>query len=110
MKILQAFCAMLLALPVLAVTGCDAGYARTGQHTPQQDGKLHTAITEVIQRDAAFRQSDINVLVSRQGQVTLSGTVGSIQDKKRASEIVKQVAGIKIVNNELEVVTPGNTN
>lgn len=106
MKTHGTFCALLLTLPLLALTGCDAGSATAGQNE-QRDGQLQTTINEAIQRDAAFEHSNINVLVSRQGQVTLSGTVASIEDKKRASEIVKQVAGIKIVNNELEVATPG---
>ncbi|WP_213997712.1 BON domain-containing protein [Arsukibacterium sp.] len=110
MKTHHALCALILTLPLLALTGCDAGSATAGQNDRLQDGSLQTTINDAIQRDAAFEHSDINVLVSNQGQVTLSGTVASVQDKKRASEIVKQVAGIKIVNNELEVATSGSAN
>lgn len=109
MKTHQTLCALLLTIPLLAITGCDAGSATAGQHAQKQDSPLYTTITAALQRDAAFEHSDINVMVSEQGQVTLSGTVASTQDKRRASEVAKQVAGIKIINNELKVVTPGGT-
>ncbi|KKO45121.1 hypothetical protein WG68_11845 [Arsukibacterium ikkense] len=108
MKILTTLQALLLTLPLLAVTGCDNKPAAAGQNSQQQDNRLGSAVTEALQRDAVFARSDINVMVSAAGQVTLSGTVASSEDKRRAAEIVQQVAGIKNVNNELDVVSPAN--
>ena len=46
-----------------------------------------------------------NVMVTCQnGKVTLTGAVDSLEDKQRLEDIVEDIPGVVMVNNDLEVV------
>lgn len=105
----QTFCALLLTLPLLAISGCDNMSVPAGQTTQRDDTNLKQTVSEALQRDALFAQSDISV-TSQKGNITLNGTVVSIQNKNRAGEIAKQINGVKAVNNNLEIVTSTSSN
>lgn len=111
----HTLCALLLTLPLLAVTGCDTNpttdnsTSTKSSSIQQDDTRLNTAVSDALQRDTLFAQSDISV-ASQQGQIRLNGTVASMQDKNRAGEIAKKVSGVTGVSNNLEIVTPGTTN
>lgn len=105
----HTLCALLLTLPLLAVTGCDTMSTTDTNSTQQDDTRLNTAVSDALQRDTLFAQSDITV-ASQQGQIRLNGTVASMQDKNRAGEIAQKVSGVSGVSNNLEVVTAAATN
>lgn len=108
----NTFCALLLTLPLLAITGCDNRTPTTSQinQTSQpDDSNLKRAVSEALQRDTLFAQSDIDVVAQR-GQIKLTGKVATLQDKNRAADIVNKVDGVTSVSNNLEIVTPTGTN
>lgn len=112
MTLRHTLCALLLTMPLLAITGCDNMSKPASQSTqPSQidDASLQQAVSNALQRDTLFAHSDIAV-TSQRGQIRLSGTVASMQDKNRATEIAQQVAGVSSVSNSLEIITPTSKN
>lgn len=111
MKRYYTLSSLLIALPLLALTSCDNMSASKSQSTPQSqnttedDTSLNRSISDALQRDTLYANSDITV-ASQGSQVRLSGTVASIQDKNRAGEIANKVQGVTKVSNNLEIVTP----
>lgn len=105
----HTLCALLLTLPLLAISGCDNMSTPASQTSQRDEFNLQQTVSEALQRDALFAQSDISV-TSQKGNITLNGTVDSIQHKNRAGEIAKQVTGVETVNNNLEVVASTSTN
>lgn len=111
MKIHHTFYAMLLTLPLVAVTACDNRASApmqpvqvddTSVNRPVDDRSLNRDVSSALQRDAAFARNRINVAADK-GHITLTGTVESLQDKNRAAEIVKKVTGVIEVHNNLEI-------
>lgn len=105
----HTFCALLLSLPLLTVTGCDNMSETQTQPHLLNDNSVNLAVSEALERETWFSQSNIEV-TSLDGQVTLNGTVASMQDKNRATEVVTKVNGVKDVNNELEIINPADAN
>lgn len=113
MKLRHTICAVLLTLPLFALTACDRNTAsapmngaqdRSGSQTSQfDDSSLNRSVADALLRDAAFSDNSINV-TSDQGHITLNGSVASLQEKNRATEIVKEVMGVTRVQNNLEIV------
>jgi osmotically-inducible protein OsmY len=70
------------------------------------------AITDYVRRklasDQVVKGGGIQVDV-KQGAVTLRGTVQEQRQKDKAAKIAKKVAGVKSVDNELQVVEKGET-
>ncbi|MEH8021998.1 BON domain-containing protein [Rheinheimera metallidurans] len=97
--------AVLLALFLLTLAGCDNMSTQKSVVKPQDDTSLNLTITEALQRDSLFAHSNIAVTSSK-GQVKLNGTTASMEDKNRATDIVKNINGVVGVQNNLQVVTP----
>ncbi|ALS99720.1 BON domain-containing protein [Lacimicrobium alkaliphilum] len=104
----QAFCALLLTLPLIAVTACDNMTETKTQPQKIDDNSLSQAVSEVLERDALSARSNIKV-TSLDGKVSLTGTVASAEDKTHATGLVKKVNGVKTVNNDLEITTPADS-
>lgn len=115
MKRYHRLSSLLVALPLLALTSCDNISAPKSQSTalsqniPQDDTSLNRSVSDALQRDSLYARGNITV-ASQRGQITLSGSVASIQDKNRAAEIANKVEGVTKVSNNLEIVTPDKTN
>lgn len=103
------FYSLLLALPLLVVTGCDNKATPSRQAVTQDNASLQLSVSNALQRDTLFAQRAITV-VAQQGQITLSGIVATLQDKNRAGDIAKNIIGVTSVNNNLDIVTPTGAN
>jgi hyperosmotically inducible periplasmic protein len=98
------FAAALAAVPMSMMTGCavTSGRESVGQYT---DDKTITAkVKTALARDSMVKAHQVNV-TTFQGQVQLSGFVDSQQQKDRATEIVRNMEGVKELHNDLVVAT-----
>ncbi|HXH83672.1 MAG TPA: BON domain-containing protein [Candidatus Tectomicrobia bacterium] len=83
---------------VLAAAGC-------ATMDPREDTRIEA---EVKARLVAERQADLTRLgvVSSNGTVHLSGTVGSAEEREQAAAVARGVRGVKRVVNTVEVGAP----
>lgn len=110
MKLHQTIYAVLLTLPLFTLTACDSKTASAPMNSAQDssqnrqvdDSRLNREVSNALQLDASLNQSNINVDAD-QGHITLNGTVASLQEKNRATEIAKKVSGVIQVHNNLEI-------
>jgi osmotically-inducible protein OsmY len=72
------------------------------------DMRIRKNVTDRLAEDTDLDSSDIEVGVDN-GAVTLSGSVDSLWDKRRAEDIAKSVPGIRGVNNELRASMASQT-
>jgi osmotically-inducible protein OsmY len=68
----------------------------------RSDDRIREDVCECLMQDAHIDASEVDVRVSS-GEVTLTGTVNSKNEKRRAEDAVERVAGIKEVHNELNI-------
>lgn len=92
--------ALLMAL-CIGVIGC-ASHPKKGAEERADDTAITSRIRAKLANDATLHLFRINV-DSRQGIVTLSGTLPSEDRKRRAAEIAAGVAGVRQVENLLRV-------
>lgn len=71
------------------------GYTRS-------DERIREDVCDRLTDDPSLDASGIEVRVGS-GEVTLSGTVGSRMDKRRAEDIAEEVSGVRHVQNDLRV-------
>jgi osmotically-inducible protein OsmY len=72
------------------------------------DKSIRKNITDRLADDTDIDASDIEVGVDK-GAVTLSGSVDSLWDKRRAEDIAKSVNGVRGVNNKLRASMASQT-
>jgi BON domain len=77
------------------------GYTRS-------DDRIREDVNDRLTDDWSLDASDIEVSVSG-GEVTLSGTVNSRMDKRRAEDIAESVSGVRNVQNNLRVRQQGTS-
>jgi hypothetical protein len=68
----------------------------------RSDERIREDVCECLSADDRVDASDIDVTV-RNCEVTLSGTVISREQKRRAEDLIERIAGVKDVNNGLRV-------
>jgi hyperosmotically inducible periplasmic protein len=98
------FAAALAAVPLSMMTGCavTSGRETVGQYT---DDKTITAkVKTALAKDSVVKAHQVNV-TTFQGVVQLSGFVDSQAQKDRATEIVRNMEGVKELHNDLVVAT-----
>jgi hyperosmotically inducible periplasmic protein len=98
------FAAALSALPITMMTGCavTSGRESVGQYT---DDKTITAkVKTALAKDSVVKAHQVNV-TTFQGAVQLSGFVDSQAQKDRATEVVRNIEGVKELHNDLVVAT-----
>lgn len=98
------FAAALAALPISMMTGCavTSGRETVGEYA---DDKAVTAkVKTALARDSIVKAHQVNV-TTFQGNVQLSGFVDSQAQKDRATEIVRNIEGVKELHNDLVVAT-----
>lgn len=66
------------------------------------DGRIRSAIDDMIDRDASLADRDIDVEVTN-GVVTVKGEVQSLAEKARITEIIGAAPGVKDMANAVEV-------
>jgi osmotically-inducible protein OsmY len=72
------------------------------------DERICKDVTDRMVEDTDLDASDIEVGVD-DGAVTLSGSVDSLWDKRRAEDIAKSVYGVRGVNNKLRASMASQT-
>jgi osmotically-inducible protein OsmY len=72
------------------------------------DERICKKVTDRMVDDTDLDASDIEVGVD-DGSVTLSGSVDSLWDKRRAEDIAKSVYGVRGVNNKLRASMASQT-
>jgi len=87
--------------------GDSAGYresyaGRGPKDYKRSDERIREDVSDRLEQDAFVDASDITVNV-RDGEVTLSGTVGTRDQKRAAEDCVEAVSGVREVHNELRV-------
>lgn len=86
---------------VVGLIGCQSISGKTGGETIT-DASISTAVQSKLTADRVSNFTRVDVDTER-GTVNLSGVVQSAEQKARASELARQVNGVKRVNNNLQV-------
>ena len=96
-------------------SGRQSGGNQQGQHKGRgpknyrrSDARISDDVHEALTNDDEVDASEIEVSVS-EGEVTLTGTVHTRVAKRRAEEILDDLAGISHVHNQLRVVNASNS-
>jgi hypothetical protein len=71
----------------------------------RSDERIREDVCECLTLDDRIDASNIDVAV-KEGEVTLSGTVSSRDEKHRAEELIERISGVKDVSNTLRVSAP----
>jgi hyperosmotically inducible protein len=95
---LAAICAVILLLGIL---GCQTPAGRTAGEVVD-DGTITTKVKAKLFEDDSLSGFAISV-ETFEGEVTLTGSVDSLQNKKRATQLAESVYGVKNVNNLLKI-------
>jgi osmotically-inducible protein OsmY len=83
--------------------------ARRGPRARRRsDERIHKDVNDRLIDDTNLDASDIEVSVDN-GMVTLSGSVDSLWDKRRAEDIVNSVPGVTGVSNKLRASMASQT-
>ena len=93
---------LLLSLLVASFLGCavTSKQETTGEYV--DDATVTARVKTAIYKEPTLKVSQISVETMK-GDVQLSGTVNSSTEKSRASEVAREVKGVKSVNNDLQV-------
>ena len=90
----------------------EPGQGRFGQHRgkgpknySRSDDRIKEDVSDRLGDDGEIDASEIEVMVS-DGEVTLSGTVDSRDQKRRAEDIAEDVSGVRNVQNNIRVSSP----
>lgn len=99
---------LVVVFAVMGLIGCQSMTGKTAGETIS-DGSISTAVQSKLTSDRVSNFTRVDVDTER-GTVNLSGVVQSAEQKARASELTRQVNGVKKVNNNLQVQDqPGKT-
>jgi len=94
----------VLAFSSAALVAQDAAPANNG---PRTDGQIEMDVVQALDASQALK-NDLITAATIQSNVTISGTVASEADKQLAESIVKKVAGVSGVKNNLKVGNPAD--
>ena len=73
----------------------------------RSDDRVREEICDCMTDDPMLDASEITVVVDK-GEVTLSGTVTSRDQKRRAEDVAERISGVKDVTNQLRVTRDAN--
>src|SRR5687768_6738372 len=109
------FYILALSTAMVALTGCEKDADRDGTSIKTEikvDGKtegqviddenLTKMVNRSLKESEAFKFPDVNV-TTHKGEVQLSGFVANREQKDAAGDIAKKVAGVRNVDNKIEV-------
>lgn len=94
----------VFALVMLSLVGCQSTTGKTAGQTID-DASITTAVQAKLSSDRLSNFSRIDVDTER-GVVTLNGVVKSAEQKMRVVELTRGVAGVRTVNNNLQIQAP----
>jgi osmotically-inducible protein OsmY len=93
--------------------GAESYGGQTGQHRGRgprgyrrSDDRIHEDVCECLTDDDRIDASNVQVTV-KECEVTLSGTVNSREEKRRAEDLIERLSGVRDVHNMLRVVNEG---
>jgi|TARA_R100000501_G_C2630224_1_gene125372 osmotically-inducible protein OsmY len=92
-----------------------AGYERGGHFRkgPKNDNRSternRERVCDVLHDDHHLDASEIEVSTDENGEVTLSGTVASRDDKRRAEDCAYKVRGVRHVQNDIQITAAEST-
>ena len=91
----------ILGVSLMILTACES---MTGKTTGQtiDDATLTASVQAKLTSDKLSNFSRINVDTDR-SVVSLNGVVRTVEEKSRAEELARQVAGVTNVNNNLQI-------
>jgi len=73
---------------------------------PQADKDLEAAIGKAIEDDQHVNAMQTKVAV-KGGHVTLTGTAKDVEEKEAAEKVVRNVSGVRDVENQIQISRPG---
>jgi osmotically-inducible protein OsmY len=82
----------------------DGHYGRGPKNYRRSDARITEDVNDILTDDWQLDASEITVEV-KDAEVTLSGSVQSREDKRRAEDLAHGVSGVTHVQNNLRVVT-----
>jgi osmotically-inducible protein OsmY len=74
----------------------------------RSDERIREDVCDCLTEDPSVDATDVEVDV-KSGEVTLTGTVGSREQKRRAADVIEDLPGVKDVQNNLRVSTEQRT-
>lgn len=92
---------VVVVFAVMGLIGCQSMTGKTAGENIS-DASISTAVQSKLTSDRVSNFTRVDVDTER-GVVNLSGVVQSSEQKARASELARQVNGVKRVNNNLQV-------
>lgn len=92
---------IVMVVAVMGLIGCQSMTGKTSGETVS-DASISTAVQSKLTSDRVSNFTRVDVDTER-GIVNLSGVVQSAEQKARASELARQVNGVKRVNNNLQI-------
>jgi len=103
----RLFTGSILGLTVIVLTACESMTGKTaGQNI--DDAALTASVQAKLTKDKLSNFSRINVDTDR-NVVSLNGVVQTVEDKSRAEDLARQVAGVRNVNNNLQIQSLADT-
>jgi osmotically-inducible protein OsmY len=91
----------ILGMSLMILTGCQSNTGKTTGQTID-DTTITASVQKKLTDDKLSTFTRINVDTDR-SVVTLKGTVRSKEEKMRAEDLVRLVAGVTKVNNDLSI-------
>jgi hyperosmotically inducible protein len=98
--------AVFLAATMLSVVGCSSAPVNTEQYLADTD--VTNKAKAAIFTDPLTKDSQINVSTTK-GVVQLTGVVSSQAARDRADQLARGASGALGVKNELQIITPSDT-
>ena len=99
--LLRSLSGIAVAAAIVGLIACQSMSGKTAGQTVT-DASISTAVQSKLTADRLSNFTRVDVDTER-GVVNLSGVVSSAEQKARASELARQVNGVKRVNNNLQI-------
>ena len=97
---------LMAAVLAVVLAGCAGAGQKTGEFV--DDSTITTKVKTAFAADKTVSAINVHVDTDR-GNVTLTGTARSAEEKQKASDVARSVAGVKSVSNNLVVRSEGGS-
>lgn len=105
-SLIKSIASAFLATALLISVGCTRDDGKTVGQTVD-DSAVTAKVKTAFAQDPGVKAMDVKVVTHR-GAVQLSGWVNTAEEKARAEQVAKSVAGVSTVENKIEVKTDLN--
>ena len=102
MRLSNRFVTFIFAILLASLLGCAGTRTQEGTGEYFDDSVITTKVKAAIFNEPSLKSAEINVETFK-GTVQLSGFVNSRDQKNRAGDLAKKVAGVKEVINNITV-------